>query len=74
MWPYTPQAYRIIFEALMKNMQSISVPFTEINQAWKIVDATLKEEYTDRAFYEIGSAGPVQAVEYLDHLTDKKSL
>lgn len=74
MWPYTPQAYRVIFENILQNIGSISVPFSEIEQTWKIVDPIIKEHYKDINFYEIGSSGPVQATDYNHHLTDKMTL
>jgi glucose-6-phosphate 1-dehydrogenase len=72
MWPYTPQAYRVIFENIINNRSSISVPFTEIQQAWEIVDPTIEQHNNNLFFYEIGSTGPQQATEYLHHITDKK--
>ncbi len=68
MWPYTPQAYRVIFENLINNVGSISVPFAEIDQAWKIVDSVIQEHTPNLLFYEIGSPGPLQATEYLHAL------
>lgn len=65
MWPYTPQAYRVIFENIIQDIQSISVPFAEILEAWNIVDTSIKTQGNDIYFYNIGSSGPVQATEYL---------
>lgn len=62
-WLYTPQAYRVIFEQLMDGKHSLSVPFTEIEQAWRIVDPIIHERYPDIPVYEVGTAGPLQKAE-----------
>ncbi len=73
MWPYTPQAYRVIFENIINNAESISVPFAEIERAWEIVDQLISKN-NSLLFYKIGSNGPQEAIEYLHHLTDKKNV
>jgi glucose-6-phosphate 1-dehydrogenase len=62
-WLYTPQAYRVIFEQLMGGKHSLSVPFAQIEQAWRIVDPIIHERYPGIPVYEVGTAGPLQKSE-----------
>lgn len=73
MWPYTPQAYRTIFENIMHGDYSISVPFEEIRASWNIIDS-LNLEKQIPFYYEKGSSAPEEAHSYLNHLISKKEI
>ncbi len=73
MWPYTPQAYRTIFENIMHGDYSISVPFEEIKASWNIIDSLNLEKQVP-FYYEQGSSAPEEAHSYLNHLISKKEI
>ena len=56
-WPYNPNAYDVICEALITGDRAISVPFTEIIEAWRIID-TIKKADLPLIAYTKGSSGP----------------
>lgn len=55
--PVTPEAYEIIFQEIMRNEQSISVRFDEIEFAWQAVEK-MKHSNAVLYQYEKGSKGP----------------
>ncbi|MGB8366768.1 MAG: glucose-6-phosphate dehydrogenase [Candidatus Babeliales bacterium] len=58
--PYTPQAYEIVFEEIMRGEQATSVRFDEIEYAWRIIDY-IKEQDLPLSLYACGSTGPKES-------------
>lgn len=61
--PVTPESYEVIFEDVMRNEQSISVRFDEIEFAWKVI-ASIKQFCAPLYYYKKGSKGPQEVIEF----------
>jgi len=58
--PYTPEAYEVVFEEIMRGEQATSVRFDEIEYAWRIIDS-IKEQDLSIFPYACGSDGPKES-------------
>lgn len=61
--PVTPESYEVIFEDVMRNEQSISVRFDEIEFAWRII-AAIKQLQAPLYYYKKGSKGPEEVINF----------
>ncbi|HEB41508.1 MAG TPA: glucose-6-phosphate dehydrogenase [Candidatus Dependentiae bacterium] len=58
--PYTPQAYEVVFEEIIRGEQATSVRFDEIEYAWRVIDY-IKEKQLAISPYACGSNGPKES-------------
>jgi len=59
----TQEAYEIIFEEVMRDEQSVSVRFDEIEYAWRVIDQ-IKQKQVPVYPYKQGSTGPEQVHDF----------
>jgi len=58
--PYTPQAYEVVFEEIIRGEQATSVRFDEIEYAWRVIDY-IKTKQLAISPYTCGSKGPKES-------------
>lgn len=58
--PYTPQAYEVVFEEIIRGEQATSVRFDEIEYAWRVIDY-IKTKQLAILPYACGSKGPKES-------------
>lgn len=61
--PVTPESYEVIFEDVMRNEQSISVRFDEIEFAWRVIEK-IKQLNAPLYSYKQESLGPQEVIEF----------